>query len=177
MNISMVGRHLELTTAIKQHIESSIDVFGKFHLDIISVHAIVSAEEKKEVSIEFTVSLPHNTTVVIKQKDNDLYAAIDVATRRVEKALRRHHGRLHDHKNEGTNKAKIEASKDIDMSAARLALEDAIVPLELDLYKPQEVQDVLDDLKSSEKQFEIFNDIHGKTRVLYKRKDGRFGLY
>ena len=40
-----------------------------------------------------------------------------------------------------------------------------------------EVADVLDSLKESEKQFEVFVDNSGKTRVLYKRNDGRFGLY
>jgi putative sigma-54 modulation protein len=181
MNISMVGRQVELTDAIKQQIEASIDSLNKYNLDIISVRAIASGEEKKGhkgkgVSIEFTINLPNKNTIVIKQSDDDLYAAIDVAASRAQKALARHHERIRDHKKDGINEAKA-ATKDIHMSDERLALEDEIVPLELDLYKPQEVQDVLENLKESDKQFEIFNDIEGKTRVLYKRKDGRFGLY
>lgn len=181
MNISMVGRQVELTDAIKQQIEASIDTLSKFNLDIISVRAIASGEEKKGhkgkgVSIEFTINLPNKNTIVIKQSDDDLYAAIDVATSRAQKALRRHHDRIRDHKKEGINGAKA-ASKGINMSEEKESLEDEIVPLELDLYKPQEVQDVLENLKESDKQFEIFNDIDGKTRVLYKRNDGRFGLY
>lgn len=181
MNISMVGRQVELTDSIKQQIEASIDSLSKFNLDIISVRAIASGEEKKGhkgkgVSIEFTLNLPNKNTIVIKQRDDDMYAAIDVATSRAQKALRRHHDRIRDHKKEGINEAKA-ASKDINMSEEKLALEDEIIPHELDLYKPQEVQDILEGLKDSDKQFEIFNDIDGKTRVLYKRKDGRFGLY
>lgn len=181
MNISMVGRHVELTDAIKQQIEASIDSLGKYHLDIISVRAIASAEEKKGhkgkgISIEFTINLPHKNTIVIKQRDDDLYAAIDVATNRAQKALRRHHDRIRDHKKVGINEAKA-ASADINMSEEKEALEDEIVPHDLELHKPQEVADVLENLKDTGKQFEIFNDIDGKTRVLYKRKDGRFGLY
>ena len=177
----MVGRQVELTDAIKQHIETSIDTLSKFNLDIISIRAIASGEEKKGhkgkgISIEFTINLPNKNTIVIKQRDDDLYAAIDVATARAQKALRRHHDRIHDHKKVGINEAKA-ASKDINMSDEKESLEDEIVPHELDLYKPQEVQDILEGLKESDKQFEIFNDIDGKTRVLYKRKDGRFGLY
>ena len=113
---------------------------------------------------------------MIKQRDDDLYAAIDVAANRAQKALRRHHERIRDHKKVGINEAKA-ASKDINMSEEREALEDEIVPHDLELHKPQEVADVLENLKDTDKQFEIFNDIDGKTRVLYKRKDGRFGLY
>lgn len=181
MNISMVGRHVELTDAIKQQIEASIDALSKFNLDIISVRAIASNEEKKGnkgkgVSIEFTINLPNKNTIVIKQRDDDMYAAIDVAATRAQKALRRHHDRIRDHKKEGFNEAKA-SSKDINMSEEKESLEDEIVPHELELYKPQEVQDVLENIKETGKQFEIFNDIDGKTRVLYKRNDGRFGLY
>lgn len=179
MNISMVGRHVELTDAIKQHIEACVDTFTKFNLDIISVRAIASAEEKKGkkgITFEFTINLPNKNTIVIKQRDDDLYAAIDIAGGRAQKALRRHHERMFDHKKVGFNDAKA-ASLDINLSDEKEALEDEIVPHQLDLYKPQEVQDILESLKENGKQFEIFNDIDGKTRVLYKRNDGRFGLY
>ena len=38
-------------------------------------------------------------------------------------------------------------------------------------------QEYLEYLKSSNKYFIIFEDRAGKIRVLYKRSDGRFGLY
>ena len=49
--------------------------------------------------------------------------------------------------------------------------------MELELYKPQEVGEVLEKLKESTKQFEVFYDNEGKMRVLFKRNDGRYGLY
>jgi putative sigma-54 modulation protein len=56
-------------------------------------------------------------------------------------------------------------------------MEDEIVPAEPILFKPQEVAEVLERLKESGKVFEVFYDVEGKMRVLYKRSDGRFGLY
>ena len=47
MNTSIVGRHIELTEPIKEYINSSIEIFRKYNLDIISVNAIISQEEKK----------------------------------------------------------------------------------------------------------------------------------
>jgi putative sigma-54 modulation protein len=78
---------------------------------------------------------------------------------------------------DGINEAKNEANARINLSEASEALEDEIVPVELELYKPREVEDVLNDLKESGKMFEIFLDHEDKTRVLYKRNDGKFGLY
>ena len=54
---------------------------------------------------------------------------------------------------------------------------DEIVPMELELYKPLEIEEALEKLKNSDMQFYVFNDIDAKMRVIYKRSDGKFGLY
>ena len=103
-----------------------------------------------------------------------MYAAIDLATARAQKAMRRMHHKDTDYAKPGINETKNEV---VDIKEATEALEDEIVPVELVLYKPREVEDVLQDIKESAKLFEIFLDNEGKTRVLYKRNDGKFGLY
>jgi len=177
MNISMTGRNLELTDALKEHITASIETLKKFNLDIISVNVIVSSQTKKNKEhavVEFVINLPHKNTIVIKQNDEDAYAAIDLATNRAQKSLRRLHDKETDYQKVGLNEAKAET---VDVKAAEEEMEDEIIPVELDLYKPREVEDVLEDLKESGKMFEIFLDNENKTRVLYKRNDGKFGLY
>lgn len=173
----MTGRNIELTDAIKEHISSSIDTLKKFNIDIISVNAIVSAQTKKGKEhsfIDFVINLAHKNTIIIKQNDQDLYAAIDLATSRAQKALRRLHDKDSDHQKVGLNEVKAE---NVDIKTAIEDVEDEIVPVELNLYKPREVEDVLEDLKATQKLFEIFLDNENKTRVLYKRNDGKFGLY
>ena len=177
MNISITGRHLELTDAIKEHITVSIESLSKYNMDIMSVNVIASAQHKKGKEhsvVEFVINLAHKNSVIIKQKDDDLYAAIDIAIQRAQKALRRMHDKDIEHHKVGLNIAKAEI---IDIKDVEEAIEDEIVPVELELYKPREVEDVLNDLKESGKLFEIFIDNENKTRVLYKRNDGKFGLY
>ena len=177
MNVSLTGRGIELTDPIKEYLQSAIDSLDKFNLDIISVNAVASKQskgKKQGVSIEFTINLSGKNTVVIKQSDDDMYAAVDIALDRAQKALRRLHDKLSDHRNESINEAKSDIP---DVKEVAESMEDEIVPVELELYKPTEVADVLEELKASDKQFEIFIDMDGKTRVLYKRNDGRFGLY
>jgi len=177
MNISLTGRQLELTDAIKAHMTTSIETLKKFNLDIISVSMVASAQTKKgkeHTLIELVINLAHKNSVIIKQNDDDLYAAIDMAISRAQKAMRRMHDRDSSHHKVGLNEAKAE---NVNIKEAVEEQEDEIVPVELDLYKPREVEDVLNDLKDSGKMFEIFLDNEDKTRVLYKRNDGKFGLY
>lgn len=180
MNISLTGRNVELTDAIKTHINASIQTLSKYNMDIISVNVVVSIQTKKTKDfsvVEFVINLAHKNSIVISQSDQDLYAAVDLAISRAQKAIRRIHDRDTGHYKEGINEAKIESNTMINLNETSEAMEDEIVPVELPLYKPREVEDVLNDIKENKKLFEIFIDNEGKTRVLYKRNDGKFGLY
>jgi len=177
MNISLTGKQLELTDAIKAHMTSSIEALNKFNMDIISVNVVASAQTKKgkeHAVVEFVINLAHKNSIIIKQNDIDLYSAIDIAISRAQKAMRRMHDKDSNYHKVGINEVKAD---NVDVKAAADELEDEIVPVELELYKPREVEDVLTDLKESGKMFEIFIDNEDKTRVLYKRNDGKFGLY
>lgn len=180
MNMSVVGRQFELTDAIKSYIDNAVESLKKFNLDIISTRVVISADEKngkKGYTVEFTINLPQKNTVVIKQKDKDVYAAIDLAVDRAQKVLRRHHDKLTDHHvQQPTEIANVNIEEIADLGVAEEDV-DEIVPMELELYKPLEIEEALQMLKESNKQFLIFNDKDDKTRVLFKRKDNRFGLY
>ena len=177
MNISLTGRQLELTDAIKAHMNTSIETLNKFNMDIISVNVVASTQTKKGKEhsvVEFVINLAHKNSIVIKQNDGDLYAAIDLATSRAQKAMRRMHDKDSSHHKVGINEEKAGL---VDVKSEAEAMEDEIIPVELDLYKPREVEDVLQDLKDSDKIFEIFLDNEGKTRVLFKKSNAKFGLY
>jgi len=179
MNVSIVGKQFELTDAIKSHIEAAISSLDKYNLDIISTRVVVTADErngKKGFSVDFIITLPNKNSVIIKQKDKDVYAAIDLASERAKKVLRRHNDKIKSHKAEKLEE--IEAQKIIEEEQKAFEeIADEIIPAELDLYKPTELEEALEKLKESDKQFLVFNDMDGNMRVLYKRKDGKFGLY
>jgi len=99
MNVQVRAKDLTLNDNTKAHIESAIDAFSKFSLDITSVNVNVIAE-KKGVSVEFDIHVAHAKPVVISQKDDNLEACIDLAIDRASKALRRLHDQVVAHGNE-----------------------------------------------------------------------------
>ncbi len=180
MNTSIVGRHIELTEPIKDYVNSSIEIFKKYNLDIISVNSIISQEEKngrKAFTFEFTLNIAHIDTVVVKQKDKDLYVAIDIAVDRVSKVLRRHHDKITGHR--ATKLSEVASSEIADAIASELEkLDSEIFPVRLTSYKPIDIEEALEDLKASEASFKVFYDKDDNMRVLYKSKEeGKFGLY
>lgn len=173
MNTSIVGKQFDLTEPIKAYVEGAVDALGKYNLDIISVRTVISADEKngkKGFNVEFAINMAHKNTVVIQQKDKDVYAAVDLAIERAKKVLRRHHDKINTHKPiEGI--VAVEAVENAEGS------DDEIVPMRLNSYKPVEVEDAMNELKASDRQFIVFHDMEDKFRVMYKKTDGRFGLY
>lgn len=177
MNKSITGRHFELTEAIKAYADAAIEGLSKYNLDIISASTVISANEKngkKGFSTEIILNLKDKNTLVITQNDKDVYAAIDLAMERMKKALRRHAEKIKDHK--------VMSFKDLGEEAeavGEIAYEEIeIVPMDLELHKPLDFEEAIDALNAEKKrQFIVFNDHDGNMRVMYKRADGRFGLY
>ena len=109
MNISLTGRQLELTDAIKAHMNTSIETLSKYNMDIISVSVVATAQTKKGKEhsfVEFVINLAHKNSIIIKQNDGDLYAAIDLAIARAQKAMRRMHDKDVGHRKTGINEVK-----------------------------------------------------------------------
>lgn len=180
MNTSIVGRHVELTDAIKEYVNSSVEIFKKYNLDIISVNSIIGKEERNSKPVfifEFTLNVAHLDTVVVKQKDKDLYTAIDIAVDRVSKVLRRHHDKISSHK--ATKLTEVVSSEIEDEIANELdKLENEIIPVRLESYKPIDIEEALEDLKASDALFKVFYDKDDNMRVIYKAsEEGKFGLY
>jgi len=177
MNKSITGRHFELTEPIKAYAQAAIDGLDKYHLDIISANTVISANEKngkKGFVTEFILNLKDKNTIVITQNDKDVYAAIDLAIERVKKALRRHSDKIKNHRVMSFADLGLEAEAVTDLETEEVE----IVPMDLELHKPLDFDEAIDALKAEKKrQFIVFNDEEGLMRVMYKRADGKFGLY
>lgn len=93
MNVQIRSKDITLNEHLKAHINSVVDNFTKFGLDITTVNVAV-ATEKKGVSVEFDIHVAHATPVVINQSDDVLDVAIDLANDRACKALRRLHDKM-----------------------------------------------------------------------------------
>jgi len=180
MNRSIVGRHFELTEPIKEYIHGALDGLEKYNLEIISATVVISGDTKngkKGFSVEFVINLKGKHTVVITQKDKDVYAAVDLAAERVKKNLRRHSDKIKDHTHVSLKELGSEAEA-VSEQADNADMEPEIVPMDLDLHKPMDFDEVIELLKADTKQqFYVFNDNEGTMRVMYKRADGKFGLY
>ncbi len=172
MNTSIVGKNIELTEPIKNYAQSAFEAIKKYNLDIISANIVLSESKKGSFTVEFVINVKDKHTVVITQKDKDLYAAIDLAQERAKKNLRRYADKLKDNNNGGIKSLEIDESKTPEPED-----EDEFVEMELKLYKPLDFEEAKIMLEESDENFFVFQDIDGHTRVITKLENGKYGLY
>ncbi len=172
MNTSIVGKNIELTEPIKNYAESAFEAIKKYNLDIISANMVLSENKKGIFVVEFVINVKDKHTVVITQKDKDLYAAIDLAVDRAKKNLRRYADKIKDNNNGGIKDLEVQEH----IPAVEVDDED-IIPLEPKLYKPLDFEEAKAMLEESDSNFFVFYDIDGHMRVLTKLDNGKYGLY
>jgi putative sigma-54 modulation protein len=166
MNVTVVGRNVELTEAMKDHVRKVVNEIEKYNLGIL--HSIVTIEKDKRdfFNVEIIMNIPNKGTAVVHFKDKDMYAALDKAKDKLEKLLRRYHDKVKDyHKNDRIEELIVEETTD------------EIVEMPLDVEKPLSIEEAVEEFKKSGLYFMVFRDTNGEKRVIYRRKDGKLGLY
>ncbi|MDR9828043.1 ribosome-associated translation inhibitor RaiA [Vibrio sp. FNV 38] len=86
MKINMTGKNIELTSAIRAHIESKFKKLEKWQVDIIGCQATISEEPNKQKKIEAVISIPKGQLIASASQE-DLYAAINEVEQKLERQL------------------------------------------------------------------------------------------
>ncbi|WP_158147164.1 ribosome hibernation-promoting factor, HPF/YfiA family [Vibrio fluvialis] len=86
MQMNITGKNIEITSAIRNHIESKFKKLEKWQVDIIGCQASFSEEPNKQKKFEATVSIPKGQLIASAVHD-DLYAAINEVEQKLERQL------------------------------------------------------------------------------------------
>ncbi len=99
MNVQIRSKDISVNDHTHAHLSAAKEQFLKYGLEITTANTYI-AKEKEGVSVEFELHIAHQSPIIIKQDDQDLDAAIDIAIDRTSKALRRLADKVKDHKHQ-----------------------------------------------------------------------------
>ncbi|WP_394200123.1 ribosome hibernation-promoting factor, HPF/YfiA family [Shewanella waksmanii] len=85
--IKITSKDLEVTTPIRERIESRLRKLSRRDVQLINPHVII-VQEKQQFMIEASVGIPSNK-LFAQARDKDLYAAINSMGQKLEKQLNR----------------------------------------------------------------------------------------
>lgn len=172
MTLNIRGNKIEITDAIKSYIEEKLKKLDKYFENPEQVNAnVVVRMSGIDQIIEVTIPIK-KVVLRAEERSKDLYAAIDIVSDKLERQIRKNKTRMH-HKN---NKETMDAFVDFTVDKEEQTEETIVKRKQFDA-KPMSEEEAMLQMSMLGHDFFIFKDSETNSiAVLYKRKDGNFGL-
>ena len=163
---------MENTDAIKEYIENKLARLDKYFQDSDEIEAnVLTKVNGKKQTIEVTIPTKH-FTLRNEETNEDLYAAIDKIVDKLERQIRKNKTRLNRNVKENVR----EFNFDFDIKEEEEAKEKIVKRKDIEM-KPMDEEEAILEMELLGHSFFVYKDMDtNKTCVLYKRKDGDYGL-
>ncbi len=171
MKFIVSGKNFEITNALKDRVISKMGKLSKFFQPDTEAHITMSVEKNRQI-VEVTI---HYNGVVIRGEvsETDMYTSIDKVVDIVEKQILRNKTRLEKRLHDGA--FRVEAS-----DAPREVLEETdfkVMRSKKFPVKPMDVEEAILQMNLIGHEFFVFSNASTRqVNVVYKRKDGNYGL-
>ncbi|MFQ5900471.1 MAG: ribosome hibernation-promoting factor, HPF/YfiA family [Thermodesulfobacteriota bacterium] len=175
MQVTVTFRHMESSNALRDYAKKKIEKIEKYLIKPIDVHFVMSVEKFRHI-VEVTI---HTNGVPIKGEGatEDMYSAIDLVIDRLEKQVKRYKERLKKHKSNidhsiPTLKLQVISQENIEDNP-----EPRVIKTENFNVKPMFIDEAVMQMGLLNNEFLVFTNAKtGNVNVIYRRKDGNYGL-
>ena len=174
MKFNIRGKKVEVTDSIKNYIEEKLGKLDKYFSDPEELTASVLIRIRgNEQIVEVTIPAP-KVILRAEESHDDLYAAIDIVTDKLERQIRKNKTKLRNNKHNKIDfmdfVIELETEEPIEEK-------EVIVKRKQVEMKPMSEEEAVLQMELLGHEFFVFNEVNtGNTCVLYKRKDGNYGI-
>ncbi|NDY41730.1 ribosome-associated translation inhibitor RaiA [Dissulfurirhabdus thermomarina] len=169
MRINVTFRHMEPSENLRQYCEQRFKKLKKYADGPMDVNIVLSVEKFRQIA-EVQVS-GDGIRANAAEEQEDMRAAIDLVSDKIDKQLRRARERLREKKGGGL-KGGLEAEAPAAPGEAGEAIRIEPIPA-----KPMSVDEALAQFPLQDEPFLVFTNAETETvNVLYRRKDDTLGL-
>ena len=169
MNIVVTGRHLEVTPALRTYAEEKITKFKKYLPDASEAIVTLSVEKyrhKAEVLLKTNGILIQAESVT-----GEVYSSIDEVAEKLDRQVKKYKGKTTSYRKGAARPAESREETAPPHEEGRI-----IKNKRFDL-KPMSPDEASMQMELLDKDFFVFiNDKSNDINVIYRRKDGNFGL-
>ena len=176
MQVTTTFRHMEQSDALKSYAEEKLDRVSKYIDEPINVQVYFAVEKKIRHIVEIVITAKGVSTKA-SEATNDMYAAIDAVIDKIERQLKRYKEKIKAHKPNGDDRGRQLSKKIFEAESIETNSVPVIIKTKTETAKPMSVEEAVMQMDLLHKDFIVFTDsVSGEINVLYRRKDGNFGL-
>jgi putative sigma-54 modulation protein len=170
MQLSVKGRNLEVTDAIRAYAEEKVQRMTRYLEHIVSGTVYLSVEKHQQIA-EVTLRV-RDLTIRAEESTDDLYSSIDLVAEKLERQILRYKERIAAHVSRSGGREVWEAAP------AAAAVEDLqVVKTKRFAVKPAEVDEAVLQMDLLGHNFYVFRNARtDEVNVVYRRRDGHYGL-
>ena len=174
MKIIFKGKHIEVTDAMRNYIEKKLSKIERHFDHILEVIVTLSIEKNRQI-VEATLQA-RRALIRAEEETDDMYTSIDKVADKLERQIKKYKEKYFQKPYPGTEKIVL-ANKEIDVEDSEPDKIAKIVKTKRFAVKPMSVEEAAMQMDLLGHNFFVFaNDNTNKVNVLYKRRDGNFGL-
>jgi putative sigma-54 modulation protein len=172
MQVAVRGKNIEITSALREYVEKKLGKIEKFAEHPMSAQVNLYVERGRHI-IEVTAGL-NGMLLRGEEATGDMYASIDLVADKLEKQVQKYRARLRRRKDSGAALDTVAASPDQDAAAE---LDGKVVKTKRFTVKPLTVDEAILQMDLVSHDFFVFvNSDTQKVNVVYRRRDGDYGL-
>ncbi len=169
MEILIRGKSIEITDAMKSYVKEKLSKLDKYIVDQKAKATVLVKTRSFTHKVEVTIPLK---TLILRaeEEQEDFYAAVDLLINKLERQIRKNKAKL-----ESRNKSKTKEFNVDDLIP--IEENNQIVKEKKISMKPMNKEEALLQMELLGHDFYVYKDSDtNNTCVLYKRKEGGYGL-
>ncbi len=172
MKLIIRAKNLEVTDSLRRHIEKKVGKLDRYLPTLDEAHVELSAERTKSAEERQVVQLTlrdGKTILRAEERTNDMFASLDAALDKIRRQIRRYKGRKQD-RWQGKLRGK---------PPPKVREEEAphIVKVKRFQITPMDEEEAIEQMELLGHDFFIFFNVNTDSiNVLYRRRDGNYGL-
>lgn len=170
MRITVSGKNIEVTSALKSIVESKLSKLDKYFNPDVEAQATLSVQKNRQI---IEVTIPFGGVILRGEEENDdMYASIDSVVGKLEGQIRKQKTKLQKKKHlESLRFQFIPDVVDEDKE------EHKIVKTKRFAIKPMSAEEAVLQMELLGHSFFVYQDAdNSEVNVVYKRRDGNYGL-
>lgn len=181
LDYNIRGENIEVTPAIREYVEKKISKLERYFTESpnATVHVNLKVYSDKNAKVEVTIPMK-NLVLRAEERNEDMYAGIDLIVDKLERQIRKHKTKVNRKFREKGDPQDYFAAAQSETAAAQLDEETdelAIVRTKQFDLKPMDSEEAVLQMNLLGHNFFIYTDAESNgTNIVYKRKDGKYGL-
>jgi putative sigma-54 modulation protein len=184
MDIRIAGRHLEITDALRNHINGGLAKFENHFDKAVDVDVVLTVEKQRQIA---EVNMHANgLRINAKGTSEDMYTSIDSALQKIGRQADKHRDRINRHQPRTARETRdythhvleVAEMDTVDEGASEnIEVGHKVVQREQLPMRPLSVEDAIFQLELQEDLFVVFTNAETqRVNVLYRHGDGTLGL-